>query len=127
MEQGQIRGHSEGKKMGGKFGMMGFCAAVAGALVLTSLPAGAQTETQKKRSVTGQSQTTLASRPKTRLNVPARSFLDGGTELLPGERKFTDYAFPPGYSPLGSALGPGRDFRRQPFNDPWDVPGMIKF
>ena len=35
--------------------------------------------------------------PRTRVFVTRRSWLDAGTEVLPGERKFTDYAFPPGY------------------------------
>jgi len=37
-----------------------------------------------------------------RVTVEKRSFLDGGTEVLPGQRKFTDYAFPPGYSATSS-------------------------
>jgi hypothetical protein len=36
--------------------------------------------------------------PHTRLYVSKRSWLDGGTEVLPGDRKFTDYAVPPGTS-----------------------------
>ncbi|MCP3401684.1 hypothetical protein [Bradyrhizobium sp. CCGB20] len=36
--------------------------------------------------------------PRTRIYVSKRSWLDGGTEVLPGERKFTDYALPPGTS-----------------------------
>src|SRR6201985_110041 len=32
--------------------------------------------------------------PHTRLYVPKRSWLDAGTEVLPGDRKYTDYAFP---------------------------------
>jgi hypothetical protein len=31
----------------------------------------------------------------TRIFVSKRSWLDAGTEVLPGDRKFTDYAFPP--------------------------------
>jgi len=38
-------------------------------------------------------------RPPARITVRRRSFLDAGTEVLPGQRKFLDYAFPPGYSP----------------------------
>jgi len=33
--------------------------------------------------------------PRTRVYVSKRSWLDAGTEVLPGDRKFTDYAFPP--------------------------------
>ncbi|OPF93116.1 hypothetical protein [Rhodopseudomonas palustris] len=36
--------------------------------------------------------------PRTRVYVTKRSWLDAGTEVQPGERHFSDYAFPPGYS-----------------------------
>ncbi len=36
--------------------------------------------------------------PRTRITV-RRSYLDAGTHVIPGDRKFTDYAIPPGYSP----------------------------
>ena len=36
-------------------------------------------------------------RARTRITVKPRSYLDGGTEVLPGERKFMDYANPPTY------------------------------
>src|SRR5262245_52938855 len=32
---------------------------------------------------------------RTRVYVTTRSWLDAGTEVLPGDRKFTDYAYPP--------------------------------
>jgi hypothetical protein len=63
-----------------------------------------------------------AARTGSRITVRPRSFLDAGTEVLPGERKFTDYALPPFYSPY-SVLGPGRGFDRSPLNGPFDVPG----
>ena len=40
-------------------------------------------------------------RPRTRITVHRRSYLDAGTEVLPGERKYTDYVFGPTYSPTG--------------------------
>jgi hypothetical protein len=52
-------------------------------------------------------------RTRTRVLVERRSYLDGGTEVLPGERKFTDYVFPPNYSALG-VLGPGRGWTQAP-------------
>lgn len=62
-------------------------------------------------------------RRRTRIIVQPRSFLDAGTEVLPGERKFQDYAFPPNYSASSNALGPGLDFdQRQPLNNWFDVP-----
>ena len=36
-----------------------------------------------------------AKRARSRVVVRARSFLDARAEVLPGERKFFDYAFPP--------------------------------
>ena len=109
--------------MGWKLGTTGLIASVIGALLIASLPVEAQAQTKKKRVIDGESEVVVAGKPKTRVTVPPRSFLDAGTHVVPGERKFTDYAFPPGYSPLG-VLGPGRDFRRQPLNDPWDVGGI---
>ncbi len=35
-------------------------------------------------------------RVRTKITVRRRSFMDGGTEVIPGERKFMDYAAPAG-------------------------------
>ena len=39
-------------------------------------------------------------RSRSRVTVVPRSFLNAGTKMLPGERKFLDYAFPPTYAAL---------------------------
>ena len=39
-------------------------------------------------------------RPRTRVVVESRSFLDAGTSVAPGERKFLDYALPPTHTPM---------------------------
>ena len=62
-------------------------------------------------------------RARTRIIVQRRSYLDAGTEVLPGQRKFTDYAIPPNYRPL-DVLGPGRNFDRQPLNSVWESGGV---
>jgi hypothetical protein len=36
-----------------------------------------------------------------------RSFLDAGTEVLPGERKFLDYAFPPTHTAMDVVTNTG--------------------
>jgi hypothetical protein len=54
----------------------------------------------------------------TRIYVTKRSWLDAGTEVLPGERKFNDYAFPPGVSFGRENLN--RPIDRQPLNPPSD-------
>ena len=63
--------------------------------------------------------------PHTRIYVSKRSWLDGGTEVLPGERKFTDYAFPPTYTPLGVVTNTGGrvGWHQSPLPGPFDLPG----
>ena len=60
----------------------------------------------------------------TRIYVTKRSWLDAGTEVLPGERKFMDYAYPPdiGY-PSFSRENRNRPIDRQPLNPPSDLGG----
>jgi hypothetical protein len=62
--------------------------------------------------------------PRTRVYVTTRSWLDAGTEVLPGDRKFTDYAFPPelGY-PSFARENRNRPIDRQPLNPPSDMGG----
>src|ERR1700730_12399697 len=59
---------------------------------------------QPKKSVT-----TVASvrRPRSRVTVAPRSFLDTGTAVLPGDRKFLDYAFPPLHTPTDVVTNTG--------------------
>lgn len=59
--------------------------------------------------------------PHTRIYVTNRSWLDGSTEVQPGERKFSDYAFPPGYS--FARENNNRPVDRQPLNPPMDAGG----
>ena len=62
--------------------------------------------------------------PRTRIYVTKRSWLDAGTEVLPGERKFMDYAYPPeiGY-PSFARENRNRPIDRQPLNPPSDLGG----
>ncbi len=61
---------------------------------------------------------------RTRVYVTTRSWLDAGTEVLPGDRKFTDYAFPPeiGYPSFGRE-NLNRPIDRQPLSPPSDLGG----
>ena len=55
---------------------------------------------QQKQSLTAPVRAARAERPRTRVVVVPRSFLDAGTDVQPGqERKFLDYAYPPLYQP----------------------------
>ena len=62
--------------------------------------------------------------PHTRIYVTKRSWLDAGTEVLPGDRKFLDYALPPdiGYPSFGRE-NKTRPIDRQPLNPPSDFGG----
>jgi hypothetical protein len=59
--------------------------------------------------------------PHTRVYVTKRSWLDAGVEVLPGDRKFTDYAFPPATS--FARENNNRPIDRQPLNPPSDLGG----
>lgn len=63
-------------------------------------------------------------RGPTRIYVTKRSWLDAGTEVLPGERKFLDYAYPPaiGYPSFGRE-NLNRPIDRQPLSTPADLGG----
>jgi hypothetical protein len=62
--------------------------------------------------------------PHTRIYVSKRSWLDGGTEVLPGDRKFQDYAFPSPFGyPTFARENLNRPIDRQPLNPPSDLGG----
>ena len=62
--------------------------------------------------------------PHTRVYVTKRSWLDAGVEVLPGDRKFLDYALPSeyGYPDFGRE-NLNRPIDRQPLNPPSDMGG----
>src|ERR1700742_2658254 len=59
--------------------------------------------------------------PHTRIYVSKRSWLDGGTEVLPRDRKFTDYAYPPG--PSFGVTNNNHPTERQPLAPASDLGG----
>jgi hypothetical protein len=99
------------------------CVAALAALIAGAVPSAspvwAQTAptAQAKRDA---AERDAQARARARVTVQKRSFLDAGVEVKPGQRKFTDYAFPPGYSPTSSI-----DFTtgnvRGPLIGPWDT------
>jgi hypothetical protein len=90
-------------------------AAMMALAVASAAPAGAQSGDQPATHVVKKKPA-----PPAHVTVEKRSFLDAGVEVKPGQRKFTDYAFPPGYSPTSSI-----DFTtgniRGPLVGPWDT------
>jgi hypothetical protein len=102
-------------------------AAIAVATIgFNTTPAGAQSKRQfddRGRPYYGPSGPNVSYQqgPHTRIYVTRRSWLDAGTEVLPGDRKFTDYAFPPSRS-FGMENN-NRPLDRQPLNPPSDLGG----
>ena len=106
-----------------------FAAGAAAALMAAALIASTTTDAsaQQRRVVSSdRGGYSYMQGPRTRVYVSRRSWLDAGTEVSPGDRKFQDYVFPPGWN-LADHNDPRGGFRRQPLPDPWDLPGYPKF
>ena len=116
-----------------------FAAVAIGAIGFAASPAGAQTSTPPQGQKDAKRQydnrghidygpsgpnVSYQQGPHTRVYVTKRSWLDAGVEVLPGDRKFTDYAFPPelGY-PDFARENLNRPIDRSPTNPPSDMGG----
>ena len=104
-----------------------FCAAAIALSSVAVTPAEAQGQVQKNRAAKKAAKryapvpVTMAP-PRARITVTRRSYLDAGTYVIPGDRKFTDYAIPPGYSPT-SVIENRAGVYRSPLPGPFDLPG----
>lgn len=58
---------------------------------------------------------------RTRITVRPRSYLDAGTEVLPGSQHYHDYAYWPRHSAWDN-IDPTKS-QRFPLPDQWDLPG----
>jgi hypothetical protein len=108
-----------------KLSTAGLCAALVAGVAFAVSPADAQTNTRYYYS---NGKTRVATTQRTRVTVAPRSFLDAGTEVKPGDRKFLDYAFPAGAASgyatrtvtnTGGKVG----WDRSPMMNPSEVPG----
>ncbi|CCD86139.1 conserved protein of unknown function [Bradyrhizobium sp. ORS 285] len=105
--------------------VMALAVIAATGLAVTSLAADAAPAKRRAAAVTSNGPNySYQSGPRTRIYITRRSFLDGGTEVLPGDRKFSDYAFPPavGY-PSFARENLNRPIDRQPLMAPSDLGG----
>ena len=67
-------------------------------------------------------------RVRTKITVRPRSYLDGGTEVVPGERKFMDYAFPLTHmNAAPSAAWDPTGTHRFPLPMPLELPGYSPY
>lgn len=121
-----------------------FAAVAVGAAGFAASPAGAQTSNPPQRHSkeakrqydshgrvyygSGGPNVSYQEGPHTRVFITKRSWLDAGTEVLPGDRKFMDYAFPPevGY-PDFARENNNRPIDRQPLNPPSDMGGFPRW
>ncbi len=111
-----------------------FAAVAIGAIGFVTSPAGAQTpapgQKEPKRQYdshgrvyygTSGPNVSYQQGPHTRVYITKRSWLDAGVEVLPGDRKFQDYAFPSEYGyPDFARENNNRPIDRQPLNPPSD-------
>ena len=104
---------------------------LAAAVALSATSASAQTKRQQYdkdgRPYYGANgpNRTYQQGPNTRVYITTRSWLDAGTEVLPGDRKFQDYAFPSPYGyPSFARENNNRPIDRQPLNPPSDLGGF---
>ncbi len=111
--------------------MMKACAAGFCAVALAAVMAVPSADAASRKRTYGYSSSRVASvdRPRARIRVAPRSFLDAGTEVLPGERKFTDYAFPAsGNAGIGitavTNTGGRVGWARDPLMQPFQLPGF---
>ena len=108
-----------------------FCAAAfaLASVAVTSVDAQAQTQQKKaaaKKSAKryGPVPISMAPPPRARITVTRRTFLDAGTYVIPGDRKFTDYAVPPTYYPGSVADNRGGMYISQTaLPGPFTLPG----
>jgi hypothetical protein len=101
-------------------------AALCFGLVIIGLAAASANAQTRRVVVDGTRVTTTdeSGRTRTRIVIQQRSFLDGGTEVLPGQRKFTDYVNPWGSSPLAAVVeGTNVGRIRHPLPAPLDLAG----
>jgi hypothetical protein len=70
-------------------------------------PSSELPKVKEQRSVRTATHAVAAKRPRSRVVVAPRSFLDAGTEVRPGERKFLNYAFSPLQAPLNVVTNTG--------------------
>jgi hypothetical protein len=111
-----------------------FATAIAVAAALGLLAAPADAAAKKKREVTTAAGHTVFisrdedGRTRTRIIIQKRSYLDPGTEVMPGDRNDHDYAILPTQSAIGvldnTAFGGNQSALPGPFgleskNNPW--------
>src|SRR5436853_1628988 len=90
---------------------------------LAVAPANAQTRQRVAADGTRYTVVDESGRTRTKIVVQKRSFLDGGTEVLPGTMPSTTNIMPFGSSPLALIENTNFGGIRHPVPGPYDLPG----
>jgi len=100
-------------------------AALCFGLVILGLAAPAQAQSRQRVYLDGTRHTVVDEngRKRTKIVVQKRSFLDGGTEVLPGTLPSTNNMMPFGYSPTNMIDNTNTGRIRHPLPGPYDLPG----
>lgn len=96
-------------------------AALFAAAALLAVSPGESSAQQRKSARNASPNVSYQAGPRTRVYISRRSWLDAGTEVLPGERKFNDYAIPPGSTFARDNLN--RPLDRHPLSPGYDLGG----
>jgi len=105
-----------------------FCAAAFALSTVAVTPADAQAQPKAQKRVAakkyGPVPISMAPPPRARITVTRRTYLDAGTHVIPGDRKFLDYAVPPTYYPGSVADNRGGMYISQSaLPGPFTLPG----
>jgi hypothetical protein len=103
-------------------------AASIAALGLLALPADAAPKKKRVAIVDSRGHTVFTSRDedgrrRTRIIIQKRSYLDPGTEVLPGDEHNHDYAFQPSYSATDVLNNTAFGRSQSALPGPFDLPG----
>ncbi len=100
-------------------------AALCFGLVILGLAMPAQAQSRQRVAPDGTRYTVVDEngRKRTKIVVQKRSFLDGGTEVLPGTLPSTNNVMPFGYSPMGVVENTNFGGIRFPLPGPYDLMG----
>jgi hypothetical protein len=94
---------------------------------MAMLAAPADAAAKKKRVVTAAGHTVFVSRDedgrtRTKIIIQKRSYLDGGTEVMPGDRNDHDYASLPNHSAIGVLDNTAFGANQTALPGPWTLP-----
>ncbi len=102
-------------------------AALAAAVALSSADAATRKTAPVAQATSGQrtvyTYTDENGRRRTKIIVQRRSYLDAGTTVLPGQRKYNDYATQPYRDPFDSLPPGSRAYERNPLGMRWEFGG----